>query len=220
MATIRFKIGEGFPAADPVARFIAVAAMVSNDGLRLLSEMVALDEADPDVEGRRLMLFRQQAALHHEAARFIRDARGRFPEVDGFITGLAPAAQDEYRQVTGVIDSTSEHDLGDWLGDHRNVSFHYPVMHPERAAAGQEEISKALEAARELEGTISMDEAFGGVRFGFADDVAVQRLPDPETKAHLIEQLRDSVMALMRFVQRASQAYLESRAEGTFTVDS
>jgi hypothetical protein len=32
--TLRFQIGNGFPAGDPIARFITVVAMMSNDWLR------------------------------------------------------------------------------------------------------------------------------------------------------------------------------------------
>jgi hypothetical protein len=216
MQTIRFNIGEAFPASDPVARFITVVGMVSNDWLRLVNEMVAIDDEDPDGAGRRVMSFRQQAALHHEAAEFIMSARRRFPEIEAFITGLADEAQRECAQVTGGVDPRSPDYLGDWLGDHRNVTFHYPELHPEKAAHGQEEISEALSKAADLEGTITMDEKFGTVRFEFADQVVVQWLPTP-TEKEQVAALRESVMALGRFAQRAAQAYLESRPEGTIT---
>lgn len=70
MPKVTFKIGEAFPASDPVARFITVLGMMSNDWLRSIAEMLALDDSDQDSEGRRLSLFRQQASLHHEAATF------------------------------------------------------------------------------------------------------------------------------------------------------
>jgi hypothetical protein len=60
------------------------------------------------------------------------------------------------------------------------VTFHYPEMHPDKPR-WKEEITEALPAAAELEGTITADEQFGSVRFRFADEVAVQWLPDAET---------------------------------------
>jgi hypothetical protein len=220
VTTLRFKIGDAFPAADPVARFITVIAMMSNDWLRLIADMMELDDADPDAPAKRVMSFRQQAALHHEAADFITDAERRFPGVKAFIEGLEQEAQDECAQVTGGIDPRSPHYLGDWLADHRNVTFHYPEMHPDKAAHGKEEILQALRDAATLEGTITARDSFGTVRFGFADDVAVQWLPDVETQVHLIEQLRESVLALARFAQRAAGAYLRSRPEGTSTIET
>jgi hypothetical protein len=218
---IRFrKISDVFPAEDAVARFITVVAMMSNDWVRLMDDMLALDDHASDATARRIMSFRQQAALHDEAARFIADARRRFPQIDAFIKALDQEAQDECDQIMGGIDPKSPHYHGDWLTDHRNVTFHYPEMHPAKAAHGKEEISEALKAAAELEGTITFGQGLGSVRFGFADEVAVQWLPDLENEVHLIETLRESVMALARFAQRVIGAYLESRPDGTFTVEA
>jgi hypothetical protein len=218
--TIRFpRIGDVFPAADPVARFVTVVAMMSNDWVRLMDDMLALDDHAPDATARRIMSFRQQAALHYEAAQFIADARRRFPQVDAFIQTLEPDARDDCDRITGGIDPTSPHYHGRWLTDHRNVTFHSPKMHPDKAAHGKEEISEALKAAAGLEGTITSGRGLGSVRFGFADQVAVQWLPDGENEVHLIVTLRDSVMALARFTQRAVDAYLTSRPDGAFTVE-
>ena len=57
------------------------------------------------------------------------------------------------------------------------------------------------------------------LRFRFADEVAVQWLPDGATQAHLIVGLRESVMALGSFVQWAATVYLLARPDGTFTVE-
>jgi hypothetical protein len=221
MTTIRFtRIGDVFRAEDPVARFVTVVAMMSNDWVRLMEDMLALDDDAPDATARRIMSFRQQAALHDEAARFIADARRRFSQIDAFIQTLEQDARDECDQITGGIDPKSPHYHGDWLTDHRNVTFHYPETHPDKAAHGKEEISEALKAAAELEGTVTFGQGLGSVRFGFADEIAVQWLPDVENEVHLIETLRESVMALARFAQRAVGAYLESRPDGTYTVEA
>jgi hypothetical protein len=68
VTTLRFTIGEAFPASDSVARFITVLAMMSNDWLRLMSAMLEIKDWHRDAEGLRIMSFRQQTALHHEAA--------------------------------------------------------------------------------------------------------------------------------------------------------
>jgi hypothetical protein len=75
--TLRFTIGDAFPADDPVARFVTVLAMMSNDWLRLVKQMLASDDdpGEADAAGLLVMSFRFQAALHAEAAGFIGDAR-------------------------------------------------------------------------------------------------------------------------------------------------
>jgi hypothetical protein len=220
MPGVTFKIGDGFPAEDPVARFITVLAMMSNDWLRSMQDMLALEDGHPDAPGRRVSLFRQQAALHYEAAEFIGDARRRFQAVDAFITGLSGDAQQECSQVEGGIDPKSAHYHGDWLADHRNVTFHYPEMHPDKAEQGAEEIKEGLQEAAEIESSIESQDDFGSVRFRYADEVAVQWLPSGPEQAAMIGSLRESVMALSRFAQRAAQAYMDSRPSGTFTQQS
>jgi hypothetical protein len=217
MTTLRFTVGRAFPASDSVARFITVLAMMSNDWLRLMAAMLEIEDYHKDAAGLRIMSFRQQAALHHEAAEFIRDTRKRFPKVKRFIDGLEKSAQDACEQVVGGVDPKSEHYLGDWLADHRNVTFHYPKMHPQAAEHGQEEVTEALKAAAEIESTIADDETFGSLRFNFADEVVVQWLPDEDEK-ELIAELREAVMALALFAQQSAGAYLEAHPK-TFTVD-
>jgi hypothetical protein len=115
-------------------------------------------------------------------------------------------------------------------------------MHPLKAENDNEEIQTALWRARANVGTITDPGFFGGVRFGFADEVAVQWLPgaydydDPvprtiedaeafamanteESSRHLRERsdvaaLRDSALALMRIARAAALAYIERLPAG------
>ena len=75
---IRFKIGDAFPASDPIARFITALAMMSNELLRALEDMLKLEGDTPEEIGRRVSLFRRQAASIHEAATSRADARRMF----------------------------------------------------------------------------------------------------------------------------------------------
>jgi hypothetical protein len=218
MTTFRFLIGDAFPASDSVARFISVLAMMSNDWLRLMNAMLAIQDFHEDAEGLRIMSFRQQAALQHEAAEFIADARKRFPEVDAFIDDLGGSAQDACARVVSGVDPKSPHFHGEWLANHRNVTFHYPKMHPEAFAHGGEELGEALKAAAGLESTISMEDTFGSVRFIFADEVVVQWFPEEEIRV-VVGRLREAALDLAGFVQQAVQGYLESRPPGTFVVE-
>jgi hypothetical protein len=218
MTVIRFKIGEAFPADEPVARFITGLGMISNDWLRLIDDMLDYEDESPEGTGRRISLFRRQAALVHEAATFITDARRMFPAVASFVDGLELKARDTCERVIGAIDSSSPHYLGRWLEEHRNVTHHYPKMHPAAAQHGEEEMARALGAAADIEGTIDSGERFGDARFGYADEVGVQLLPSLDDPSW-VEDLRDAAMTLAEFAQRAAQSYLETRPAGTFTVD-
>lgn len=216
MPTIRFKVGDAFPASDPVARFVTVLAMVSNDANRSIDELLSLDAEKPDAGARRMMLFRQQASFFFEAATFIGESRRRFPEVSQFVTSLPQEARDECARVLDGIDPKSSDYVGDWLEDHRNVTFHYSEMHPDKAMHGKEEITQALEDAAELPGTVYVGEDVSSVRFWFADEVVVQWLPPDEAKPTTIITLREALMALVGFTQRAFAAYQTRRPAGTF----
>jgi hypothetical protein len=118
---------------------------------------------------------------------------------------LPATAREEYERVVGGIDPDSEYYQGRWLKDNRNRVFHYSKLDR------REPIGRALEAAAEHDCTITWADGFDSVRFGFADTVAVQWLPDPEDDAGAMEGLRGSVVALAQFAQRAATAYLGSR---------
>jgi hypothetical protein len=218
MTLIRFKIGNAFPACDPVARFITGLAMISNDWLRSVEDMFKVEGDTPEEIGRRILLFRRQAALVHEAATFITDARRMFPQVASFIDGLEAKARDGCERVIGAVESGSPHYLGEWLENHRNVTHHYPKMHPAAAQHGQEEMASALAEAADIESTIDSGQRFGEARFRYADEVGVQLLPRLDDLSW-VEGLRDTAMALADFAQRAAKAYLEARPAGTFTVE-
>lgn len=92
-------------------------------------------------------------------------------------------------------------------------------MHPAKAEHGKEEIKNALGRAADLRGSISAEGTFGSVRFEFADEVAVQLLPEatPEN-APAVEAVRDTATALVRFVQHAATAYLARLPNGTVEI--
>lgn len=200
-----FEIGETFPADDPVARFVVVLAMVSNDWHRLTRLMVAVGE-EPDEEGRavRLMLLRYSAATHSEARDRIAQARSAFPnEIEPFVAGLNVEAQ----QQLAILDAPLS-----WLKPHRNVTFHYPELHPNAYAAGEEEIGEALKAAASERSSITGG-TFGNVRFAMADVAALALLVgdirDEERMRKLVKSLSEATIALGMFVQLAFDAYYE-----------
>jgi len=75
-------------------------------------------------------------------------------------------------------------------------------------------------ARRPASGKITITgEGFGDVRFDFADEVAVQWLPDVDTEEGQAQTaaLREVVVALARFVQRAVGAHLDTLPDGVVT---
>jgi hypothetical protein len=179
--------------------------MISNDWQRLMHDMNLLDGEDEEARALRLTNYRLQAGLHYEAAVFLKTARDRFSEVRAFLDGLPRAARREYTQVVGGIDPDSKHFHGKWLKANRNRVFHYSKLN------GREAVSRALKAAASHQGTITAGDTFGDARFGFADTVAVQWLPDPEGTSQAMEALASSVTAMAQLAQRAADAYLSSR---------
>src|SRR5205085_3881923 len=87
MLNASFTIGEVFPADDPVARFVTVAAMNTNDLTRL--QLLTLEHEEG---GMRLFLVRVNAALLWEIATFIAESRDASPDVSAFLAALPASA--------------------------------------------------------------------------------------------------------------------------------
>ena len=218
MARYRFQIGAVFPADDPVARFVTVLAMMSNYWHR---SMRAIDAslADEDGLGIRMMLARQQAAFYYEATKFIADSGRSFPsEIKSFIASLDEPTKGHYDRIVAGLEARSSHYQG-WLEDHRNVTFHFPLLHSERDAHGDEEIANALRDAAGLEGTIAAKDTIGSVRFEFADEVGVQMLPDIVNNPDVMEKLSDATVTLGLFMHGALLQYVESRQSGVIVAE-
>jgi hypothetical protein len=185
--------------------------MASNDFFRMFRWVECTETV-----GTQLLAFRIQAAAIFEAATHLADTLRLVPEVKAFADRLPPEANADRDRVLAAVDKTSEHYIGDWAEPHRNVTFHYPEMHPAKAEHGQAEIKQALERAADLQSSISYGESPITVRFEFADEVAVQWLPEatPDNPG-AVEALREAGVALAKFAQRAIGAYLEELPEGT-----
>lgn len=209
-----FRIGEAFPADDPVARFVTVLAMMSNDFVRSIEPLVDIDDDEPDAQGRHLALFRYQAGILHEAAKFLVESRRRFPEIDAFVGGLSDDARGLYDEIVGV-DERSAVGADGWLRAHRDRTFHYPSLHPDKARAGKEEVMNALVEAAGTVSRIDSSDRFLGTRFSFADEIVAQWVPAllaPEE----VEALRRAVLAIPNLAIAAVEAYAATRPPGTF----
>src|SRR3954447_19399155 len=112
MSALRFRIGAAFPADDPVARFVTGLAMICNDWLRFMGDFAILTEAsntdgDDEAAARHVGVFRLQAALLHEAARFATTAHRKFPEIARFVDHLDDTARSDFLRLASVLDKSS-----------------------------------------------------------------------------------------------------------------
>jgi hypothetical protein len=224
--TWTFIIGEAYPQADPVARFVTVLAMGSNDWHRTMALMIDTfpeiasvdddasgdDDPGPEALGVRLMLLRLQAASRFEATKFIDDSRRRFPEIKKFLHDLDARAQEQLTRVMAVADRHAAA-YQSWLEGHRDVTTHYPELVRERHQAGKEEIANALDLAASFEGAITAGDTDNTLRFHYADAVAVNLLPDITADPSTVEELRNALIAMGRFAGLAFAAYRKAHAE-------
>jgi hypothetical protein len=193
---------------------MTVLAMIANNALRLIAWQNELDAKSrdgqaPDGAGTGVLLFRLQAALLSEATAFIGDAQHWFPEIKAFVAG--PSV--DCRERLASLNSFSTTALEQWMRQHRHITFHYPELHPDKAAAGKEEITLALANAAELDGTISFGDGHHSVRYGFADEVVVQWLPDADVLSTTLEEIAMHVITLVHVVELLMRSYLEQRGD-------
>ena len=199
-----------FPADDPVARFVITVAMFANDLFRSTAMFGRLEDSNIEDMGRRLMLVRYQASLFHEVVTFIRDAR-RVPAVDTFVLSLEAEAPG---QLATMQDAA--HELGPWLENHRNLTFHYAEMHPARIAAGRDDLMRALADAADERSMIEAVEGSAG--FPFADQVVVHLLPkDLRTGSQVLVR---GVAAATALSMAAVRKHISGQDESSFVITS
>jgi hypothetical protein len=178
-----FMIAEGFPADDPLAQFVTVAAMISNDWQRLVT---SLDNAEgADQVGQKLLGYRMQAALLYEAAQFLREAL-EIPGVEEFVAGLPTPARNDFDFVLAGLHRDPEVGHGVWFEQNRNRTFHYSRLGPRAPIAG------ALRRAGPESGAVDWGRTVGQTRFHFADQVALEWLPPAEQQEGRLTRMSES----------------------------
>jgi hypothetical protein len=201
---IGFKIGEAFPADDPIARWATALAMAANDAVYLNVHMIEGD-LPPELD---VYYFRLVASHFIEAVDWIRDTRRIWPEIDQFIQSLDEDSQARCDRLLAFADK--KHPLYEMLRRSRNTLFHYPVMHPERESAGAEELANAMDDAKDLEGWIEDGGHYATFRATFADTVALQFLTGSEEETiELADQLNAPVFELAEFTMDVLLAQLK-----------
>ena len=205
---LRFKVGQAFPASEPVSRFSAVLCMALND--LVLASDHGVREGLPNWE--YFYFLRLTAAHFFEAEKFIRESSARYPEIDAFICGLGDEANENWCKVRDVAADQSVKRL-------RDVFFHYPEM-LDRTKSQYDQFTRALAGLSEQDGRIIQGKALKDLRCEFADDVAArltrgdQQLPGEGARDvvvdDLVASLRDGVIALQDFSFTCVQAYLKA----------
>ncbi len=210
-----FRIGDVFPATDPVARFLTGVAMIANDWGRLFRLQEAVHEEDAGV---RLLLYRLQLSFHSEAVKFMRETRRQYPnEIDRFVDHLPAEAVALHRELV------SEQSLRMLRAESvRNQSFHYPKVHKVRFDRGHEEMAALLGAAEDLEASVQASPNEPDfLEYSFADEVIVQLLPSDEngkTDEEAVAAFRDRALALRRFAELAISEYVDGRPSDDLTL--
>ena len=197
-----FTIGGVLPADDPLAQFVTVVAMISNDWQRLMVEMENIEGLDDrDREGHELLNYRLQAALHYEATLVLREA-SKIADIVSFVDGLSADAKTDRELVLSGVQDPSGQVHGAWLVNSRNRDFHYSHRGEHRP------IAEALEKAAGDAGTVTWGRRFGLRRFGFADNVVLEWFPPQVQYGRMLERMSDAVLALARFSEAAVGEYM------------
>jgi hypothetical protein len=227
---VRFKIGEAFPADDPLARWMTVCAMAGNDLLLVNRWLIPkLKEEERSEPYENVYLGRLAAAHLFEAATFLKKSDKRLAVVRELVAGLNEDAQAAYRQLLVVGDGGSG-EFYDQLKHARNMFFHYQeLLQPENEDYEHLKQSMAGHATDEEEKGIERGKiedippSITGFRSFFADDVAVEMMMPGDTEKELPSFLRavsEHIAAFMLFLKEVFNEYTQTRPEGTWHIET
>lgn len=201
---IGFKVGDVFPADDPIARWATVLGMAANNAIYINIRII---EGDLPPE-HNLYYLRLLAAHFFEAAEWLQESRALWPEIDELIKSLDANSQERHDRI--VAYASQKHPLHERLRRSRMTLFHYPTIHPAREEAGIEELANAMREAKDLEGWIEGGQEYASFRFSFADEIAVQFLAESdEATREVMEDLRDNIFELVRFAEAVMYEHLK-----------
>jgi hypothetical protein len=199
---VEFRIGDAFPMDDPVARWLTALAISHND---LRDGTLRMVHAPEDAASERIYFLRLVASHFYEIASDLRRDPDEWAEVKAFIAALPEGARRDLDKARDIAD-----ELDRRLGIVRNTAaFHYPELDRREAAKGREKLQNALKEAANNTGAITLGDEFQDARFDFADEVIVQFFGDEAETELLMQQLREGVVTLWRFIHHAFNAKLE-----------
>jgi len=204
-AVFKFRIGDVFPADNPLSLWAANLSMAFND---LVFTNDRMDKARKEWE--RFYWSRPAWAHLYEVMQFLRENEND-QNVTAFVAELSPDAQEAYRRALELYVENRA-----ILGKVRNnVAFHYPHKR------GLRMLRATLIAAAEGEGQHgSQTGKIRDARLTFADDFQAHmvvkacggRIEDYEEKAASIGEL---TAALMKFLNHGLDHYFVTREAAT-----
>jgi hypothetical protein len=226
---VRFKIGEAFPADDPLARWMTVCAMALND-LLLVNRWLfpRMREETPTAIHENFYLTRLGAAHLFELASFLRRSDRRLAVVRGFVAALEEEPCAAYRDLV-EIGKGGESKFATQLRHARNQVFHYQGLllgdaeereSLKQAMAGHagDERERGIERGR-IE---DIPPPLTGFRASFADDIAVDMMLPGDTEeeyAEFVRNVSDHIIKVMLFMKPALNAYTWTRPQETWRIE-
>lgn len=217
---IRFRIGDVFPADDPVARFLVAIAATLNDTLLANRRFVAAEQPFESI------YFFNLASSHlYEAAEVFYRADREWPEVRALVQALDDDSQGRFARIAALAAPNA-----DWPGPRlkelRNSFFHYLRLDRAAAEAGRLPIRGAIEAAADMDGLLILappnEVGIPIIRSFFADEVLIKAITldyeDGESE-RLIATLANYQGDLNKFSQVALGRYFREQQEGVVTHD-
>jgi hypothetical protein len=226
---IRFKIGEAFPADDPLARWITVCAMALNDLLLVNRWLIPkLKGQEPSEAYETFYLGRLAAAHLFEAATFLKKSDKRVPAVKEFVADLDEEPLAAYAQLLAIGDGGSG-EFYEQLKHARNMVFHYQAL-IQGEGEDYEHLKRAMEdhANDEEEQGIERGKIedvpppITGFRSIFADDIATEMMLPGDTEQDFqafVGNVAEHIAKFMIFLKPAFNAYTQTRPEGTWDVE-
>jgi len=209
----QFRIGDAFPADDPLARFIVAVSLAMNDNILANSLFVKAEKPYEHV------YFFNLASSHlFEAAEMLRQAHREWQEVQGFVATLETEHQEDFSRMSALADPAAG-----WPANRlktlRNSFFHYLRLDRAAADVGKLPVIEGLRGIAQERGrvVIEAESVLTGIRSIFADDVLVNTLAadyeDGELEK-LVGALPHYQGSLNRFGQAALGRYLRNLPDG------
>jgi hypothetical protein len=210
----RFRIGDVLPSSDPEARFVTVVSAALND-LLFINGLLDRNDGGPE---ERQYLWRTAISHLWEFSKMLREWQGQQPALALFAKLDVTCAAD-LTTVVGVA-STSDPVSKTIACLRDTTAWHY-------AKPGKDKvIGKALDEARDLEGTLEFGATTGTIRASFADliilQVSTQQFPGvPEAEAiHALYSRSSELMtAAIRVAEKVLVAFFEGLPAGVVTFE-
>lgn len=212
----RFRIGDAFPADDPVARFVVAVAVVLND--TILSNTLFVDAAEEEHAYRRLYFFSLASSHLYEAAEIFLRAHREWDEVRAFVEELEQERQEEFDRIKALAAPQAPWP-GQRLKEIRNAFFHY--LRLDRAAydAGQLPLANGLQVAADLESSLVIEPGavLSGIRARFGDQAVTSAMThdlDDGELERLIATCANLQGDLSRFAQAVVGRHIAELPDG------